>query len=475
MKRVFSNIVYQSFFQLVKILVQILTVPIVSKALGPDNVGLYKFSNSIVGYFVLFAGLGIVLYGQRQIALYKDDKDKLQKTFCEIETLSIIVTSLSFIVYLVICFIFSFPIVFIIQAISIVSVLLDVSWFFMGIEDFKLPSLRSTLISISTFICIILFIKNEHDLYLYIMIVVGGTFLSQLVMWPFLLTKISFRMVPIRNAFKHLKGAISFFLPTVAITFYTTMNITILGFFSTNAMVGYYSNALVLSTIVTTMITTIDTVMLPKITNLYQLDNKNKILGILQTTLNIPFYFTIPAYFGVVLISEKLVPWFMGDDFLFVVKIIPYLSLLIILKPIGLGISRQYLLPIGRIKEYNFTLVLAAAVGLISNLIFIPLFGIWGAIFTSVFAELVVVVSRMIPFLKETGFKYRYLDFIYYSTSAVIMYGVTYVITLNWRANIFTTILQILIGALIYLLVTTILKKNPVINLLKERNFIFKK
>ena len=55
----------------------LITFPYVSRVLSVSGIGKYNFSNSIVSYFVLIAGLGINIYAVREGAKYRDNKEKL--------------------------------------------------------------------------------------------------------------------------------------------------------------------------------------------------------------------------------------------------------------------------------------------------------------------------------------------------------------------------------------------------------------
>lgn len=79
MNKIGKNLAYQSSYQVLKILMPLITVPIVSHSLGSTGVGQYAFANSIAQYFVLITALGLPLYGTREIARMGDDKQLLSK------------------------------------------------------------------------------------------------------------------------------------------------------------------------------------------------------------------------------------------------------------------------------------------------------------------------------------------------------------------------------------------------------------
>ena len=120
--------------------------------------------------------LGLNNYGNRSIAAVRDDKEILSKTFIEIYSLQLI-TSMSM-VFLYILYLFigncENKNIASIQLIFIISTLLDINWFFFGLEQFKLTVTRNTIIKILTVICIFIFVKDESGLWLYTFIMAGG-------------------------------------------------------------------------------------------------------------------------------------------------------------------------------------------------------------------------------------------------------------------------------------------------------------
>ncbi|EKZ0168181.1 oligosaccharide flippase family protein, partial [Enterococcus faecalis] len=161
MKNIAKNFFYQSLFQVAKIIIPIITIPIVSNALGPAELGIYNYTFSIAQYFVLVAGLGVTIYGNREIALaYNRNKQELSKVFWEIFVFKALITIGVIVVYFIVALFLDNRIYLFIQSLTILTVFFDVSWFFMGIEDFKKVSMSSLFVQLITFVLIILFIKN---------------------------------------------------------------------------------------------------------------------------------------------------------------------------------------------------------------------------------------------------------------------------------------------------------------------------
>ena len=185
--KVIRNYIYNLGYQVLAIILPIITYPYISRILKPQGVGIYSYTYSIIQYFVLFAGLGISLYGNRQIAYVRGSSTKVSRTFVELIILQFTSVLITYCIFLL--FIVSYKKntdYFFLQSFYIVAVLFDISWLFMGLEDFKKIVVRNILIKIGTVICIFIFVKNSSDVGIYIFIMSFGTLLGNITFWPYL-------------------------------------------------------------------------------------------------------------------------------------------------------------------------------------------------------------------------------------------------------------------------------------------------
>lgn len=466
MQKIVNNFIYQGIFQVTKILLPLITIPIVSAALGPTGIGIYNYTNSIVQYFVLIAGLGVGLYGNREIATVRDNKNDLVKKFWEIFGISFFISSISFITYIIIVSFSHYRYLFYLQSLILMGSIFDISWFFMGIEDFKKTSLASLFSQIISFFAILFFVKDSNDLWIYVLIQSLNIFLSQTVVWLFIKDKIYFMKIGFSDMIKHALPSLSYFIPRVAIVLYTNLNKTILGILDSNESVGYYTNTLILNGILVTLITTIDLVLLPKFSNLVAKGDFSSIILTIKKSIKIQLFFTFPIMFGIILISPKLVPWFFGEKFLILIKTIPIVSPLVVIIPLGMAIGRQYLVPMNKIKVYNLAVIMGAIVSIILNLVLIPLIGLYGAIFATIIAESFVAFTRFYSFIKETKIKLPMISFIKYICSSALMFIIVNTLTKQFSPSFITTLIQIFSGFVIYMLLTLLLKCNPIYELI---------
>lgn len=452
-----------------KIVIPIITIPIVSMALGPAGIGIFNYTNSIAQYFVLVASVGVAMYGNREIALAYNRQEDISKLFWEIVVFKAILTLAVFFIYIAVVSFLPNSNYFYFQSLTILAVLFDISWFFMGIEDFKLTSVSSLFVQIITFVLILLFIKDSNDVGIYILIQTAGIFVSQVLVWFFIKPYITFQKINLKKSFSHIKGSFEFFIPQVAITLYTNLNKTLLGLFIGASAVGFYTNSLTLNTVFITIITTLDIVLLPHMSGLFAKKNVERIVELMDKTIDLQLFFSLPIMFGMLTVYDKLVPWFFGEKFLFINNVIPFFTPLIVIIPLGMAVSRQYLIPIGKVREYNKSVIIGAGINIISNLILLPTVGFFGVVISNLLAEFFVTAVRVRSFLKSTNFSFNFRRISIYFISALAMMMITRILTNSMQASLITNIVQGLIAITLYFIFTVVMRTNPIVSFIQER------
>lgn len=189
----------------------------------------------------------------------------------------------------------------------------------------------------------------------------------------------------------------------------------------------------------------------------------------MDKTIDLQLFFSLPIMFGMLTVYDKLVPWFFGEKFLFINNVIPFFTPLIVIIPLGMAVSRQYLIPIGKVKEYNKSVIIGAGINIISNLILLPTIGFFGVVISNLLAEFFVTAVRVRSFLKSTNFSFNFRRIIIYLISALVMMIITRMLTQAMPPSLMTNIIQGLIAMFVYFVLTTVMKTNPIIAFIKEK------
>lgn len=462
-KRIISNFLYQASYQLLLVIMPIITIPVISRALGPDGIGLYQYVFSTASYFVLAAGLGLQNYGVREIAVIRDDKEKLSKTFWELFFLNAFVSTGILIVYMILIFFFKNSLLFFIQGLVVLSCLFDITWFFGGLEDFKIVTIRNFIVKIATFLLIVIFINEKSDLILYFIIMGISTLLSQILLWFAVKKYVVWIPVTNNEVWKHLKPSISFFIARVAFQFYYNVSITLLGLFSTMANVGYFSNGYNLIAISGSIINALNTVMIPRMSNMFNKEENDEMIQLLEKTIHLQLYFSIAITFGIITINDKMIGWFYGPEFEILKIIVPLLAIGLVFQILQTAIAAQYLIPKKEMRAYNQTVIIGAIINFIIDIVLIPIIGIYGAIIGYLISYMVLSILRSRALLKSSRFKFHWRQILGNILSGIIMWGTVHFLTNDLKSTILTTIIQCLIGTVVYLFVSSLLQSNPLL------------
>ena len=268
-KKLKNNIIYQILYQLVVLVIPFILNPYLVRTLGVSNVGKYAIIYTFVNYFTLISNLGVEHYGNRLIAVSKLDKNRLNKSFSEIFRIRICITLIAIISYYTIVMLFyDRNKYYMIMGGFLFATLLDVNWLCYGLEKFKVNVVRNLIIKLSMIILILLKIRSENDLFFYMIIMVGLQIFGNLLVFSSCKKGVKFVKGDKDDYLKHFKGMLMLFLPIISITLYRSIDKTMLGVMINSSEVGYYDCAEKIITILCNLLTCINAVMLPRISNL---------------------------------------------------------------------------------------------------------------------------------------------------------------------------------------------------------------
>lgn len=270
-KSITRNYIYNVLYQVLIIIVPLITTPYLSRVLGAENIGIYSYTLSITTYFILFGSLGVAMYGQREIAYLQDKKYERSKTFFEILFMRFITLGIALVI-----FYFSFVTTgdystyYKILILEIIANALDISWFFQGLEEFKKTVLRNSLVKIVSVVFIFILVKTKNNLIEYFIIYVLSNFLGNISLWLYLpkyIEKIKFKELKV---LRHIKPTIGLFIPQVAIQIYTVLDKTMIGsIIEDKSEVGFYEQAQKIVKLLLAIATSLGTVMVPRMANTF--------------------------------------------------------------------------------------------------------------------------------------------------------------------------------------------------------------
>lgn len=469
-KSIAKNYTYNVIYQILVMIIPLITTPYVSRVLGAEAIGIYSYTLSIATYFALFGTLGISLYAQREIAYVQEDKKKRSLIFWEINIIRLITMAMSIMI-----FYFSFAkseqysIYYKILIIDLIANCFEITWFLNGMEEFKKTVIRNGIIKWLSVFLVFILVKQPSDLIKYILIYSISTLLGQISIWMYLpkyLQKIKLKEI---NLKRHIKPVILLFIPQVATQIYNVLDKTMIGNIVTNkSEVGFYEQAQKIIKLLISVVTSLGTVMVPRMANIFANKNFEQMKEYLKKSFNFVYFLAFPIIFGLISISNKFVPVFFGQGYDEVTSLIIIISPIILLIGLSNITGMQYLLPAKRQKEYTISVIIGAVINAILNVILIKILGAKGASIASVIAELMVLIIQLyymkafIPIRQLLKIGKRY------ATLSLIMGIISYIIGLGIQNNILSIAIQIVTGGIIYIIGLIILKDEFIQNILRK-------
>ena len=450
-KSIRKNYLYNVSYQILLILTPVITAPYLSRVLGADKVGIASAAEADVSYFVLAATFGIAIFGQREISYVQDDRKTRSRVFWETKLLQVLTSLLMLVVYIPFALRQENRILYLILIMNLLAVTASVTWFFQGMEEFGKIVIRNMICKLLSIVYIFAFVKSRSDLPLYVF---GHSFFAlvgDVSLWLYLPKFIDGPRWKALRPWKNLKEITLLFIPSIAIQVYTVMDKTMIKVITRDAFEnGYYEQALKISKMTLTIVTSLGTVMIPRIGYHYGRGETELVRSYMYRGYRFVWFMGVPLSFGLLGVSSGFVPWYFGPGF---EKVIPLLSILGFLV-LAIGINNvtgmQYLIPIGRQNTFTLTVCIGAAVNFCMNALLIPRLASIGAAIASVAAETVIALVQLYIVRRELSFGKILCSSWKYLIAGSVMLSLVAVIGRWIRTPVLGTLIQAGSGAAVY-------------------------
>lgn len=447
-----KNFILQIAYQSIILVLPLIISPILTRTLGSTALGIYSYVNSVAYYFVVFANLGIVRYGQRIIAANRNDETNLRINFWSLWFTHAAVSMLSIIAYIVFILIFveEDSIIYWINLLYVASALFDLTWLFYGLENFKNVVIKNLIVRILTFVFIVSLIKSPSDLWVYTFLEVLALFLGNILLIPSAVKEVPFIRFDVQNCISHLKPLLVLAISVVAVSLYSVFDKILLGVMTTKDNVAFYEYSNRIVNIPKTFIGVIGTVIFPRacvFANKGNLNSQKKYANIAFLGVAIIGFASI---FGLLAVGPTFATEYFGESFSECGKIIISLTPLIVVLGLGDVIRSVFLIPMKRDKVYVVCICLNAVVNLILSWLLIPILGIYGAVIGTTAAEVFGLCYQSVFCRKQIDFRILVKDLLIFGTGGVIMYICIISIDPLLNGGLKKILIEMIFGVVIY-------------------------
>lgn len=419
------NFIYDVLNNVTGLLFPLITFPYVSRILNPQGIGEVAFAQSIIAYFVMFAALGIPTYALREVAKYRNNKERLSRFTLEI---FIIHASLSIITYIAALSLYfvgkvhEIWIIYLISSSSIILNFLGFSWFFQGVEEFRFITVRVLIFRILSLAALFAFVHASTDVYWYVGILIFSEVGNNVCNIFKLRNYISFKGIRFDELHfkRHFRPIINLFLLSVSTLIYFNLDNLMIGFIKDDVAVGYYNPALRIQRMLMGLVLSLGTVLFPRLSNLADND-RQQFLNLGRQGFNATLGLSLPILFGVFALGQPLILLFAGAKFE------PSILTLYLLAPvIVMGTCSNLIAKMLISQNKEKVVLIATSAGAIVNLalnaLFITLFSQFGAAAASSISELAVLLTMIIVGYKLLPRPLFTVDALKYLAAAVVMW-----------------------------------------------------
>ena len=460
-----ASLKWNYFFNLankiISLLIPLIVTPYVTRVFSSERLGIYTYTNTVASYFVTFTLMGISMYGSKRISLKRHDESAVNDEYATLLTVQLLNACLALLVYLgyVTFFVTANQDIYWIQILYVISAGFDMTWFLSGLERFREVAVRNVFVNVLSAVLIFILVRTEADLGIYTLIKVGTILLSQLVLFAPVVAQQRFRLPGMQQIGTAYKGLLLLFIPVLADTIFQTMDKVMLGIYASYAAVGLYYSSRMITDIPQTVITSLNMILFPRITNLLSRDKKDEADKLFYRSFILVIALSLATAFGVSAIAKDFVSIFFGQSYAAVADYVPALSLYICLAAWSGTVRYQYLIPHSMERVYVVAIVLGSGINLVLNALLIPYFDVYGSIFATIVSELVICIYQTYPIRKDIPLKGLLGYVLVFGALSSLMYAAIGGLRLVLLGSVSTFVLllvEVVLGVLVFAVATAI-------------------
>ena len=244
-KGLVKNVFSLGLVQIANYVFPFITVPIVSRIIGPDKFGVISFASSFVTYFTILINFGFDLSATRAISANRNNIEERNKIFNQVVLAKILLFSASVVLFTIA--LFTVPQLSNEKEVAVFSFLLCLSWvitpnwLYQGMQELSRVAIFNLVTKVIFTVIILLVVKQKSDyiwqpLAISIAQIVVGVYSFAYALKRYHITLSMSKLQPVLQLL--WKEKVIFF-SMVVINLYTTTNVVLLGFLQSEEQVGF--------------------------------------------------------------------------------------------------------------------------------------------------------------------------------------------------------------------------------------------
>lgn len=468
-KSIGVNALLNGLKTILSVIFPLITYPYAARVLQVENMGKVNFSNSVVSYFVLIAGLGIATYAIREGARVRDSKENLEAFSSEMFSINIISVVISVIALVIVVVavpkFHSYIPLIAVQSLAIFGNLIGVTWLYSIVEDYAYITVRSLVVHIIALVLMFLFVHNESDYVLYAATTVIANAGANIFNFLHAKKYVKIHLTRNLNLKKHLKPIMIIFASTVTTTIYVNSDKTILGFLSDEFHVGLYSTSVNVYTVLKSCIAAVILVALPRLSNYLATNHKKEYEKTAIDIFKMFMMILLPVMVGIFVTSDAVIEIIAGASYAEAATSLRILSVSLAFSMIATYYTNAVLLPMKQETVVLKGTIMSAVLNIVLNFVLIGTFKQNGAAFTTLLAEVLMCVYQYFYVRKVLRIKVslRYvISLLMGCVGIIIVSAVCNAFLTSFIVNLFV---KILMSIIVYITALLALKNDAALSM----------
>lgn len=448
----------------------------VSTILGQESFGKINYSASIVQYFSIAAALGISTYAIRECAKVRDEKEKCNNLVNQLFTLNIcsmtIVYILMFLLLFCIPSLKNYRMLILIQSLSIFFTTIGVDWVNQVFEDFLFITIRTVFAQVLSLFLVIIFVHSQEDYISYAIITTMSTVIISVLNRIYVRKYVKVKLQFDYKILQHLRPVFLIFFMNLSISIYVSSDITLIGIFGTDAMVGIYTVGSKVYSCMKTLVAAVITVIIPRLSYYFGREDK-KYISNLEFVFTVVLFLIMPIFVGIEMIPEFLINLISDSTYGSAIDIVRILGIALIPTMLSTIINNGILLIQGKEKKILINTVISGLANLLLNAIFINLYGFVAAAYTTLFSEILVLCICLIQVrntLKKMNMVNIIKNILKNFVGIIYIFFMYFVIGMFFDRTVLFYIIYVIICIIGYFVIGVLMKNEVIMHFLKIIN-----
>lgn len=397
-----SNILYQYGLQITKYLFPFITLPYLTRVLGPDSYAVRAYVLSVMTFFQILVDYGFTYRGTREVAIHSKDRRAIR-----VETTSIVLLRIAMSVF-ALCVLFGLARIVpllsqnlsyvLVAYLGVVCKAMLPDFIFQGLQDMGILTKRFVVTQIVATILIFVMVRGPEDLIWVVLSETAASVMALIWSWAEVLSRR--RIMFIRVSWSTVKGIFAsssvYFFSQASTVLFSALTTLLIGLLiESNADISYWSLAM-------TAVSAVQALYNPVVSSLYPYISVSRDFSKLRKFLYLGTAVVAVGTLAFVALAVPIMHLLGGAQYQDGAYVLRLVAPLLLFSYPGILLGFPVLGAVGRVKELTWSSVLSAAFHVAGLLL------LWACgVFTLVSVAILRCLTELVMLILRAGFVHR--------------------------------------------------------------------